>query len=291
MAYAHHIEKLSLVALRRHTHASSWHGIPLNFWKAISTFGYLPSTINTTPTFGWHYTSPMNSSDLNTWWYIGFLQIFFEFDWSMMEFVDGFQPILGCGHCHTDREQMCHLVADEQQNSDWENIPLPPHALCRPHKSTQSTTLIFSVLRKSWTKMMVTFFESSNESKSSVTSSESGDESDGFEFIGNTEVCPGVSWECLNWCPVFFSLQTAFLPKWSLLTGKCKESVAVVSLNATSSKQHCATVEDVEDNDMDIPGLTPLSGSSSMASLVSTTSVSSLASMNVAHTNDCTVSP
>ena len=37
------------------------------------------------------------------------------------------------------------------------------------------------------------FFESSNESKSSVTSSESGDESDGFEFIGNTEVCPGVS--------------------------------------------------------------------------------------------------
>ena len=74
-------------------------------------------------------------------------------------------------------------------------------------------------------------------------------------------------------------------------TKKCKESLAVVSLNATSSKQHCATVEDVEDNDMDIPGLTPLSGSSSMASLVSTTSVSCLASTNVTHTNDHTESP
>ena len=70
-------------------------------------------------------------------------------------------------------------------------------------------------------------------------------------------------------------------------TKKHMESMATISSDATSSKRHCATVEDIEDDDVDIPGLTPLSCSSSMTSLVSTTSISSVASTNVTNAKVC----
>ena len=136
-----------------------------------------------------------------------------------MKFVDGFQLVLGCGHRQTDREWMHHLIAQEQQNSDGEDISLPSHASCSC-KLMQSAT-------KNWFDPLSVeeisdqddgdFIGSINESKSSVTSSESSSERDGFEFIGNAEVCPSISWECINWCFIFFSLETAFPPKWSLL--------------------------------------------------------------------------
>ena len=52
----------------------------------------------------------------------------------MTKFVDGFQPVLGRGHHRTDRERMRHLIAQEQQNSDGEDISLPSRAP-RPCKS------------------------------------------------------------------------------------------------------------------------------------------------------------
>ena len=113
----------------------------------------------------------------------------------MMKFVDSFQLVLGCGHCQTDREQMCHLVAQEQQNSDGEDISLPSRAPC-PHKLTQSATKnLFDSLgvEEISDQDDGDFIGSINESESSVVSSESGSKSDGFEFIGNAEVCPSIS--------------------------------------------------------------------------------------------------
>ena len=110
----------------------------------------------------------------------------------MTKFVDGFQPVLGRGHRRTDREWMHHLIAQEQQNSDGEDISLPSRAP-RPCKSATKNSFDSLGVEEISDQDDGDFTGSINESESSVASSESGSESDGFEFIGNAEVCPSIS--------------------------------------------------------------------------------------------------
>ena len=101
---------------------SAWQQI--EFLKSYKYIHDLPLTINTTPIFGWHKTH-LTYTTLAQWIHpilqqpmvYRIFQISFEFNWSMMKYVDGFQLVLGHGHHWTDREWMCHLIAQEQQNS------------------------------------------------------------------------------------------------------------------------------------------------------------------------------
>ena len=87
---------------------------------------------------------------------------------------------------------MHHLVAQEQQNSDGEDISLPSHA---PHPCKLATKNLFDSLgvEEISDQDDGDFIGSINESESSVASLESGSKSDGFKFIGNAEVCPSIS--------------------------------------------------------------------------------------------------
>ena len=104
----------------------------------------------------------------------------------MTKFVDGFQLVLGHGHCRTDRERMHHLVAQEQQNS-------LPSCAPRPCKSATKNSFDSLGVEEIPDQDDGDFIGSINESESSVASLESGSESDGFKFIGNAEVCPSIS--------------------------------------------------------------------------------------------------
>lgn len=220
-----------------------------------------------------------------------------------MRFPDEFQPVLGCGHCQTNRDRMHQLAQQEWQTSDGKDVPFPvPHAPCKACKLAQLA------MKNSFDPLEIEDVSDpddcnltgSNEmSKLSASKTESGSESDEIEIISNAEVCSiQISWistDLLYILQLTDGLATKTIPACgkgkqtgTKTKGAAKKHKDIASSSDTSMSKHFhAIVKDADDEDVDTPGLTPLSCSLSMSSLATTASISSLALVGTAATRVC----